>query len=86
MRIKRCFTKLSISCHKLGIEVGRYKNIPAESRFCPLCKSDNFEDEIHFLNECPAFSVERNVFFDRMSKMCKKFHLHVKFPEIYMAI
>ena len=31
------------------------------------------EDEIHFLTECPAFSVERNVFFNRISEMCKNF-------------
>ena len=56
MRIRRCFTTLEISCHKLEIEIGRSKNIPAESRFCPICKSDNVEAEIHFLTECPAFS------------------------------
>ena len=70
---RRCFTISRISCHKLEIEIGRYKKIPAESRFCPICKSDNVEDEIHFLTECPAFSVERNVFFSRISKMCKNF-------------
>ena len=70
---RRCFTILRISCHKLEIEIGRYKKIPAESRFCPICKSDNVEDEIHFLTECPAFSVERNVFVSRISKMCKNF-------------
>ena len=73
MRIRRCFTKLRISCHKLEIEIGRYKKIPAESRFCPICKSDNIEDELHFLTEGPAFSVERNVFFNKISKMCKNF-------------
>ena len=51
----------------------QFKKIPAESRFCPICKSDNAEDEIHFLSECPAFSVERNVFFHSISKMCKNF-------------
>ena len=30
-----CFTKLRISCHKLEIEIGRYRKIPAESRFGP---------------------------------------------------
>ena len=72
MRI-RCFIKLRISCHTLEIEIGRYKKIPAESRFCPVCKSDNVEDVIHFLTECLAFSIERNVFFNRISKICKNF-------------
>ena len=30
MRIKRCFTKLRISCHILEIEIGRYKKIPEQ--------------------------------------------------------
>ena len=34
-------------------------------------ESDNVEDEIHFLTEWSAFSVERNVFFNRISKICK---------------
>ena len=72
-RIRRCFTKLRISCHKLEIEIGRYKKISAESRLCPVCKTDNVEDEIHFPTECPAFSVERNVLFNSISKMCKNF-------------
>ena len=71
MRIRRCFTKLRISCHKLETEIGRFLKTPVESRFCPICKSDNVKDEIRFLTECPAFSVERNVFFNRISKMCK---------------
>ena len=79
MRIRRCFTKLRISCHKLEIEIGRYKKIPAESRFCPLCKSDNVEDEIRFLTECSTFSV---VFFNRTSKMCKNFTSMSNFQKI----
>ena len=72
MRIRRCFTKLRISCHEFEIGIGRCKKIPAESRFCPIYQS-NVEDEIHFLTEWPAFSVERNVFSNRISKKCKNF-------------
>ena len=37
-----------------NIETGRYKNIPADQRFCFVCK-ESIEDEMHFLFECPFY-------------------------------
>ena len=31
------------------IESGRYHQIPRENRLCPSCRSNEIEDEIHFL-------------------------------------
>ena len=46
------FTKLRISAHDLLIETGRYtkpKKTPVENRLCRFCKSNNIEDEPHFI-------------------------------------
>ena len=49
------FTKLRISAHDLLIETGRYtkpKKTPVENRLCRFCKSNNIEDEPHFILHC----------------------------------
>ena len=66
------------------MEIRRYKKIPAESRFCQLCKSGKVEDEIHFITECHVFTDERNMLFYNTSKVCN-FLQFVKSPEVYMA-
>ena len=47
--VRKCVTALRISAHQLEIEMGRYKNVPLNSRICKLCKSNEVEDEVHFL-------------------------------------
>ena len=44
--------------NKLFIEEGRYKNIPAYQRLCPLCKIE-VESEFHFLMSCASFNNQR---------------------------
>ena len=44
--------KFRIGNHKLRIETGRYDQIPRVNRLCPLCKSNQIEDESHFLIYC----------------------------------
>ena len=45
--------------HKLEVDAGRYRNIPADKRYCFSCE-DKVEDEIHFLFECPIYAEIRN--------------------------
>ena len=40
----------------VGIEEGRYTNIPAENHLCKLCSSGTVEDEIHFVLNCDRLS------------------------------
>ena len=47
--MRRCFTNLQISCHKLETEIGRYRKNLAGPRFCQIFKSGKVEDDIHFL-------------------------------------
>ena len=45
--------------HKLPITLGRYNNIERHARLCQLCPSQEIGDEIHYLPNCPLFTVER---------------------------
>ena len=65
--VRRIFTKLRVSCHKLEIELGRYKKVQADARLCPLCQLE-VEDEIHFVTNCSLFSTKRKQFFNDIGK------------------
>ena len=51
-------TKFRLSNHELMIEKGRHLNLPKAERRCPICYS--FDDEKHFLLNCPIYSAMRN--------------------------
>ena len=81
--LRRALCRFRISAHDLRIERGRYEyvtnntgqKIPLErkKRICKLCNFNCIEDEFHFLAECPLYTVERNMFFHDLSKLCKNF-------------
>ena len=50
------------SNHKLPIEVGRWRRVDRENRFCHLCLGRELGDEFHYLFECSSFANERNLY------------------------
>ena len=44
-------------------ETGRYNQTLCDKRLCPVCDSNEIEDEIHFLCECQKYFTLRNEFF-----------------------
>ena len=48
--------KLRIGNHKLSPRTGRYDQIPRVNRLCPICASNQIEDEYHFLIYCNKYS------------------------------
>ena len=62
------FSKLRISNHRLEIERGRYKNLPADERFCKICNDNSsVEDEFHFVMKCTAYSELKHRFFNAIN-------------------
>ena len=57
--VRKNVTKFRLSNHKLMIEVGRHKKLPANERYCPFCP-ENVEDESHFLFHCPIYRFQRS--------------------------
>jgi hypothetical protein len=51
------------------IERGRHLNIPRTERYCLLCKSNQIEDEKHFLLHCKKFNTQRNLFNEKISNI-----------------
>ena len=69
-RLRRNFTKLRISAHKLEIEMGRYSKpkVAPEDRKCQQCSLNKVEDEFHIFMECPFYAMEHNKFITELEE------------------
>ena len=65
--------KLRIGNHKLRIETGRDDQIPRVNRLCPICASNQIEDESHFLIYCNKYSILRNKFYGKIEHIIPNF-------------
>ena len=67
--------KFKVSNHKLMIELGRLQrnHIPRENRLCPLCKSNQVENESHFLFQCSRYSFQRDTFLNKINEIIPDF-------------
>ena len=45
------------------IEIARYNQTTNDNRHCPFCGCNVTGDEIHFLFQCPTYSMIRNKFY-----------------------
>jgi len=52
----------------IKIETGRFKNIPADQRFCETCTPE-IENEKHVLLKCTLYEIERDTLF-RKARNC----------------
>ena len=62
--------KFRIGNHKLRIEAGRYDQIPRVNRLCPICESNQIEDESYFLT---AINIPRNKFYKKTKHIIPTF-------------
>ena len=69
------FVKFKISNQKIMIEQGRCQidHLPREHRLCPLCNSNQVEDEIHFFFRCNKYSVQRQAFINQINRIISDF-------------
>ena len=75
-RNQRCWvSRMRISSHFLGVEKGRWYNIPYHERVCNYCDSNTVDNELHFLTKCPLTEVNRNSYFTILSSMNRNFSL-----------
>lgn len=52
----RVLAKLRCSAHELNVEKGRHTGIPYHQRICTLCETNQVEDELHFVLQCPFYN------------------------------
>ncbi len=75
VRFNMCRTNRSViarlrnGTYPLNIELGRYRNIPLESRICPSCDTNDVESEIHFLCDCTAYDQQRLNLFEMIENI-----------------
>ena len=67
------FSRLRVSNHKLEIELGRFKNIPPEERYCRLCNLNQVEDKFHFIMSCSVYSEHREQLFQQIKDFVPSF-------------
>lgn len=69
-KVKRRFTQLRISAHRLCIETGRYSRpkLSRENRFCFSCNNE-IEDEKHFLLHCKVYNSFRETLYLELRKI-----------------
>ena len=68
-RNHRCLvSRLLCGILPLGVETGRYTNIKKELRFCKICKTQEIDDEIHFIFICSKFKDAREKFIEPLYK------------------
>ena len=72
---RRNLVKFKLRNHKLMIELGRYQtdHISRENRLCPLCKSNQAENETHFLLDCSKYSSQKRTFLNRINELIPNF-------------
>jgi len=68
---RRNLARFKISNHNLMIKLGRYQTdqMPRESRLYPLCKSNQVENETHFLFQCSKYSLQRQTFLNPINEI-----------------
>ena len=47
------------------IESGRHNGIARENRKCPICNTNDLEDEFHFILICPIYNELRTMYIKR---------------------
>lgn len=74
---RRNLVKFKVSTHNLMIELGRYQrdHITRENRLCPLCKSNQVENESHSLFQCSRYSFQRESFLNRIYEIIPGFEM-----------
>ena len=62
VKFRQLLSRFRLSAHNLNIEVGRWTNIPTDSRLCSLCTLGLVEDEYHLMFICPTYHHFRETY------------------------
>ena len=64
--LRSCIAQLRFGILPLTVETSRFTGIKRVDRVCPICDTNNVEDELHFLFTCPKFSDLRKIMFSKV--------------------
>jgi hypothetical protein len=63
---RRALALFRFGCAPIGIETGRYNNVPLDDRVCAICKN-GIEDELHCFMICPQYKESRSQLFNNIN-------------------
>ena len=72
-RYRTAISKIRTNSHTLEIEKGRHHGIARDDRLCRRCGV--VEDEHHFILDCKINSTQRNILFEKLSRIYDNFEL-----------
>ena len=86
--MKRCHRRalalFRFGCAPIGIETGRYNNIPLDERVCTIC-GDGIEDEFHCFMSCTHYIENRSLLFNSIGEKDPTFlHMPVHDQFVYL--
>ena len=65
-KYRMALSRLRLSSHTLGIEIGRYPpRIPRNERYCTYCLKHDIDDEFHFVLVCDLHIEYRCMYIPR---------------------
>ena len=74
--LRSCIAQLRFGTLPLTVETGRFTSIKRDDRVCPICDTNDVEDELHFLFTCPKFSDLRKNMFSKVLRYNNDFLNH----------
>jgi hypothetical protein len=63
---RSALTRLRVGTNMLAIETGRWEGKKVEERVCKVCKTNQVEDEKHFLIECSGYDAVRQDLYKKL--------------------
>ena len=64
--LRSCIAQLRFDILPFTVETSRFTGIKLDDRVCPICDTNNVEDELHFLFTCPKFSYLQKIMFSKV--------------------
>ena len=61
-----CIAQLRFGILPLTVETSRFTDLKHDDQVCPICDTNNVEDELHFLFTCPKFPDLRKIMFSKV--------------------
>ncbi len=53
---------------QIQLEMGRYQGVDRADRHCKVCNGGVLEDQQHFVFQCPAYMIRRDMFVDKVKE------------------
>jgi hypothetical protein len=84
--LRRALCQIRISVHELKIERDRYKKPYVERSkriICEKCSSNQTEDELHFIINCPLYIDNREIMFSNIGELVQNLKIYPMRQNVY---